>query len=76
MTFQSIQMKYRKHSFSERDKGDRFEQLMQAYLQSDPKYACRFKHICYGILDLLLSIINVSVKTVELVAGLSELKWE
>lgn len=30
----------------------------------------------YGILDLLLSIINVSVKTVELVAGLSELKWE
>ncbi|MFQ5639258.1 MAG: hypothetical protein ACE5IR_14845 [bacterium] len=37
MSFQKILDKYRKISFSERDKGDRFERLMQAYLQTDPK---------------------------------------
>ena len=45
MTFQNILAKYRKISFSERDKGDRFERLMQAYLQTDPKYAYRFKRV-------------------------------
>lgn len=44
-TFQSLLNKYRKVSFSERDKGDRFERLMQAYLLTDPKYAYRFKHV-------------------------------
>lgn len=33
MTFQDILAKYRAVSFSERDKGDRFERLMQAFLQ-------------------------------------------
>ena len=43
--FNRILNKYRKISFSERDKGDRFERLMQAYLKSDPKYAYRFKNV-------------------------------
>ena len=43
MSFNEIIEKYRKLSFSERDKGDRFERLMQSYLQTDPKYAFRFK---------------------------------
>ena len=30
---------------SERDKGDRFERLMQAYLKTDPKYAYKFKNV-------------------------------
>lgn len=45
MSFNKILEKYRKISFSERDKGDRFERLMQAYLQTDPLYAYRFKKI-------------------------------
>jgi hypothetical protein len=31
-SFQTILNKYRKFAFSERDKGDKFERLMQAYL--------------------------------------------
>jgi predicted helicase len=45
MSFQTILTKYRKISFSERDKGTRFERLMQTYLQTDPKYAYQFKHV-------------------------------
>ncbi|MCI5179957.1 MAG: helicase [Candidatus Electrothrix sp. AW3_4] len=39
MSFNRILEKYRRIAFSERNKGDRFERLMQAYLQTDPKYA-------------------------------------
>lgn len=45
MSFQKILDKYRKISFNERDKGDRFERLMQAYLKTDPKYAHRFSKV-------------------------------
>jgi predicted helicase len=45
MSFNAILDKYRKLSFSERDKGERFERLMQAFLQTDPKYAFRFKNV-------------------------------
>ncbi len=45
MSFKNILEKYRKISFSERDKGDRFERLMQAYLLTDPKYAYQFKNV-------------------------------
>lgn len=45
MTFKTLLEKYRKLSFSERDKGDRFERLMQAYLKTDPKYANIFKEV-------------------------------
>ncbi|MCL2651705.1 MAG: hypothetical protein FWD60_11885, partial [Candidatus Azobacteroides sp.] len=44
-TFNFILEKYRKVSFSERDKGARFERLMQAYLQTDPQYANKFKKV-------------------------------
>lgn len=45
MSFQKILNKYRKIAFSERDKGDRFERLMQTYLLTDPKYAFLFKNV-------------------------------
>jgi predicted helicase len=45
MSFNKILDKYRKISFSERDKGDRFERLMQAYLLTDPKYSDLFKKV-------------------------------
>lgn len=43
MTFDQVLGKYRANSFSERDKGDRFERLIQAYLLTDPKYANLFE---------------------------------
>lgn len=43
--FNKLLEKYRKISFSERDKGNRFERLMQAFLKTDPKYAYRFKKV-------------------------------
>ena len=43
--FHSILKLYREYSFSERDKGDRFERLMQAYLQTDPTYSNQFKFV-------------------------------
>jgi predicted helicase len=141
MTFPEILDKYRKSSFSERDKGNRFERLMQAYLQTDPQYAYQFKNVwlwnefpgkddlggtdtgidlvalthngeywavqckCYQesatidktkesgikndpndwasesgnpryILDLLLSIINVSIQTVDIVAALPGVRFD
>ncbi|MBI2259363.1 MAG: hypothetical protein HYU67_10770 [Flavobacteriia bacterium] len=106
MSFTKILEKYRKISFSQKDKGDRFERLIQAYLLTDPIYANKFKKVWLWnefpgkddlegsdtgidlvalanesdywakevgnpryILDLLLSIINVSVQTVEIVNG-------
>lgn len=45
MSFLKVLEKYRKISFSERDKGERFERLMQAYLKTDPKYAYLFKSV-------------------------------
>ncbi len=57
MSFQKILDKYRKIAFSERDKGDRFERLMQTYLLTDPKYAFLFENVWFwnefpGKLDL------------------------
>ena len=45
MQFNDILKKYRKEAFSERDKGDKFERLMQRYLRTDPKYAHSFKKV-------------------------------
>jgi predicted helicase len=45
MSFNKVLDNYRKISFSERDKGDRFERLMQAYLLTDPKYTSKFKNV-------------------------------
>lgn len=45
MTFGKVLDKYRNYSFSELDKGERFERLMKAYLLTDPKYAYKFKKV-------------------------------
>jgi predicted helicase len=45
MSFNKILDKYRKISFSEKDKGERFERLMKAYLLTDRKYADNFKKV-------------------------------
>lgn len=45
MTFQQILEKYREYSFSQRDKGDRFERLMQAFLRTAPMYEGKFRHV-------------------------------
>lgn len=45
MSFITIINEYRQKAFSERDKGDRFERLMQAYLLTDPQYANQFKYV-------------------------------
>jgi predicted helicase len=45
MNFNDILSKYREISFSERDKGNRFERLMQGYLLTDPKYSYLFKTV-------------------------------
>src|SRR5674476_683298 len=45
ITFNKILEKYRRISFSEHDKGARFERLMQTFLQTDPRYAYLFKRV-------------------------------
>lgn len=45
MNFIEILEKYRKEALSEKDKGYKFERLMQAYLQTDPKYGNLFKKV-------------------------------
>ncbi len=45
MSFKKVLEKYRSISFSERDKGDRFERLMQAYLKTDPKWTNLFSDV-------------------------------
>ena len=42
MTINQLLKKYRDYSFSERDKGDRFERLMADYLRTDPIYSNTF----------------------------------
>ncbi len=44
-SFNTILTKYRKISFSEKDKGERFERLMKTYLLTDPNYAYKFKKV-------------------------------
>ena len=43
--FTKILEKYRRESFSEADKGTRFEELMREYLWADPKYTAFFSEI-------------------------------
>ena len=44
-TFLKILNKFRKEAFSERDKGYKFERLMQAYLKTTPIYANLFENV-------------------------------
>ncbi|MBQ3152378.1 MAG: DEAD/DEAH box helicase [Bacteroidaceae bacterium] len=43
--FNKVINKFREESFSERDKGFRFERLMQAYLKTTTMYASRFQEV-------------------------------
>ena len=43
--FNQILENFRKQAYSERDKGDRFERLMQRYLQTEPTYKDRFSDV-------------------------------
>jgi len=45
MSFNIILEKYRGISFSQKDKGNRFERLMQAYLLTDPQYTSKLKNV-------------------------------
>ncbi len=45
MSFKKVLQKYRTQSFSEKNKGERFERLMQSYLQTDPNYIFLFKNV-------------------------------
>ena len=44
-TFANILNKFRRESFSERDKGFRYERLMQAYLKTTALYANLFEEV-------------------------------
>ena len=43
--FEQVLKKYRETSVSEKDKGYRFERLMQSFLKTYPLYADQFTHI-------------------------------
>jgi predicted helicase len=43
--FNKILKKYRTKSFSERDKGERFERLMKSFLLTDPQYRNKLKEV-------------------------------
>ena len=45
MNFDAILEKYRKISFSEKDKGTRFERLMKNFLLSYETYRGKFEHV-------------------------------
>jgi hypothetical protein len=45
MGFSNILNKYRVESFTEKIKGERFERIMQAYLQTEPQYSNLFKNV-------------------------------
>ncbi|WP_294738537.1 DEAD/DEAH box helicase family protein, partial [uncultured Flavobacterium sp.] len=44
-TFNTVLKKYREIAFSQKDKGERFERLMKAYLITDPKYVHKFTKV-------------------------------
>ena len=44
-SFQNILTQFRKESANEKEKGTRFERLMQLYLRTEPFYASRFKNV-------------------------------
>lgn len=45
MSFKTVLENYKEASFSKRDKGDRFERLMQGYLKTEPMYANKFQEV-------------------------------
>ena len=83
MSFQKILNKYQEIAFSERNNGIRIQGMTQPYWQAYPRntlstsndWAEEVNNPRY-ILDLLLSIINVSVQTVDIVEGLPGLEFD
>lgn len=45
MDFTTIWERYQKYSFSERDKGTRFEELMSRFMITNPLYADELEHV-------------------------------
>ena len=58
ITFNRLLQKYREAAFSKEDLGRRFERLMLAYLQTDPKYAILFTLMEYDWEDFLPKYLN------------------
>ena len=59
--FAKILEKYRSEAFSESDKGARFEELMRAYLWSDPKvhsFPLRNSFLCRFLFCLFLCFLR------------------
>ena len=89
VTFQSILQKYRSDSYSERDKGARFEELISRYLMTDPAYSSTLEKVwvwssfpsCSDFggrdtgIDPVLPIITVSVETMMIVDNLPKLDF-
>jgi len=44
-TFQNVLDKFRHEAYSEKDKGSKFERLMQLYLLTEPYYANLFQNV-------------------------------
>jgi hypothetical protein len=63
-SFQNILQGFRQDAYSERDKGDKLERLMLI-----------IKTRRWYILNLLRSVINVSLQTVEIVEGLPKVEF-
>jgi predicted helicase len=73
-------------AYDERDKGDRFERLMRAYLLTEPQYAHLYDEVwmwteypqrgaCRDTgIDLLARIVTVSIETVKIVKSLPPLE--
>ena len=47
MDFTTILERYQKYSFSERDKGTRFEELMSCFMITNPLYADELEHVWF-----------------------------
>ena len=62
MTFKEVLQRFRTESFTEREKGAKFEKLTKKWFQTDPPL----------YLGLALSVINVSVPTMEIVKKLPD----
>lgn len=64
MTFKNILDKFRKYALSEKDKGDKFEKLMQVYLQQTPNMLRSFRLFGFG--QSFLFAKNLGARTLAL----------
>ena len=45
MTFKEVLQRFRTGSFTEREKGAKFEKLMKRWFQTDPRYADKLQEV-------------------------------